>query len=181
MKVIKTSLPGVLVLEPEIFRDERGLFYESYSKKKFDDALQLNINFVQDNISESSSNVLRGLHYQIKNPQAKLVQVISGEIFDVAVDLRISSATFGKWFGVNLSSNNKRQLWIPEGFAHGFYTISNKVIFSYKVTNFYSPNDERCILWNDKNLNIDWPIKNTPNVSLKDKQGKFLYDSELYN
>lgn len=173
MKIIPTEIPEVLIIEPRVFEDERGFFFESFNQKQFDEAVGYPVNFVQDNHSKSTQGVLRGLHYQ-KAPyaQGKLVRCIAGEVFDVAVDIRKESPTFGKWVGVNLSAENKKQLWIPEGFAHGFLVLSKTAEFVYKTTNYYSPAHEGSILWNDSNLNIGWPINNQ-NIQLseKDKNG----------
>jgi dTDP-4-dehydrorhamnose 3,5-epimerase len=167
MKVTPLAIPDVLLIEPEIFGDDRGFFFESFNQNKFEEATGYKINFVQDNHSKSSKGVLRGLHYQLApKAQGKLVRVIQGEVFDVAVDLRQSSPTLGKWVGEMLSSDNKKQMWIPEGFAHGFVTLSDTAEFLYKTTDFYSKDHERAIIWNDETIRIDWPIKE---VSLSDK------------
>lgn len=179
MKVIPTTLPDVLILEPKVFGDERGFFYESYNKSVLAEC-GIRAEFVQDNHSRSAKNVLRGLHYQIKQPQGKLVRVVEGEVFDVAVDLRRSSPTFGKWVGVNLSANNKRMLWVPAGFGHGFLVLSEYAEFLYKTTNYYAPEHERCLVWNDSAIGIEWPIKTEPILSVKDGQGKSLEDAELF-
>ncbi|MEE9336682.1 MAG: dTDP-4-dehydrorhamnose 3,5-epimerase [Methylococcaceae bacterium] len=171
MKILPTKIPDVLIIEPQVFGDDRGFFFESFNKKKFAEVLGLNVDFVQDNHSKSVKGVLRGLHYQIKQSQGKLVRVSSGEVFDVAVDLRTSSSTFGKWTGVNLSAANKRQLWVPQGFAHGFIVLSDTAEFLYKTTDYYAPEHERCIRWNDEDLAIDWQYKEEPLVSDKDAQG----------
>ncbi|EHZ6873851.1 dTDP-4-dehydrorhamnose 3,5-epimerase [Providencia rettgeri] len=161
MKIIDTDIPDVKIIEPQIFGDERGFFMETWNQKKFEELVTGKpTTFVQDNHSKSKKGILRGLHYQIENTQGKLVRVISGEVFDVAVDIRKSSLTFGKWVGVYLSEENKRQLWIPKGFAHGFYVTSDKAEFVYKCTDFYNPSSEVSIIWNDKDLNIEWPIDN---------------------
>ncbi|HFN7196443.1 TPA: dTDP-4-dehydrorhamnose 3,5-epimerase, partial [Escherichia coli] len=159
MNVIKTEIPDVLILEPKVFGDERGFFMESFNQKVFDEAVGRKVEFVQDNHSKSIKGVLRGLHYQ-QEPyaQGKLVRCVVGEVFDVAVDIRRDSETFGKWVGVNLSAENKKQLWIPEGFAHGFYVLSDTAEFVYKATNYYNFLSDRGIIWNDKNININWPI-----------------------
>ncbi|EEZ7890882.1 dTDP-4-dehydrorhamnose 3,5-epimerase, partial [Escherichia coli] len=160
MNVIKTEIPDVLIFEPKVFGDERGFFFESFNQKVFEEAVGRKVEFVQDNHSKSSKGVLRGLHYQLEPyAQGKLVRCVVGEVFDVAVDIRKSSSTFGKWVGVNLSAENKRQLWIPEGFAHGFITLSNIAEFIYKTTQFYNPSFERVIAWDDPVLNINWNIK----------------------
>ncbi len=159
MNVIKTDIPDVLIFEPTVFGDDRGFFFESFSQKVFEEEVGRKVEFVQDNHSKSCKGVLRGLHYQLEpHAQGKLVRCVAGEVFDVAVDIRKSSPTFGKWVGVNLSAENKRQLWIPEGFAHGFVTLSNEAEFLYKTTNYYSPQHERSIIWNDPSLNIEWQI-----------------------
>ena len=157
MKVAATAIPDVLLLEPTIYEDERGFFFESFNQKRFADAAGLNIRFVQDNHSRSVKRVLRGLHYQIRRPQGKLLRVTAGEVFDVAVDLRRSSPTFGKFAGIVLSAENKKQLWIPEGFAHGYLVLSDAAEVLYKTTDYYSPEDERCLIWNDPDVGIDWP------------------------
>lgn len=171
MKVIPTEIPDVLIIEPNVFGDERGFFYESYNKKRFEEATGITTDFVQDNHSKSSKGVLRGLHYQIKQPQGKLVRVVSGEVLDVAVDIRKSSATFGQWVSVVLSAENKQQLWIPPGFAHGFIVLSDSAEFLYKTTDYYAPEHERCIRWDDAELSIDWQYGETPLVSAKDAKG----------
>lgn len=169
MKIVKTSLDGVLIIEPTVFTDERGYFFESFNKRKLEDAVESEVNFVQDNQSMSHKNVLRGLHYQVPPcAQAKLVRAVVGQIFDVAVDIRRGSEKFGKWVGVELSSDNQRQLFIPEGFAHGFLTMSEKALVSYKTDAFYNAESERSIIWDDATLNIDWPISSTPIISAKD-------------
>lgn len=173
MNVIDTAIPDVKIFEPKIFGDERGFFYESFNKKIFEDATGLKVDFVQDNHSKSSRGVLRGLHYQLPPmAQGKLVRVAQGEVYDVAVDIRHSSPTFGKWIGVHLSADNKRQLWVPEGFAHGFLTLSESAEFLYKTTNYYAPATEGAILWNDKSLNIEWPDVPKILVSGKDHTAK---------
>ena len=180
MDVIKTTIPDVIILEPNVFGDDRGFFYESFNQASFEEGIGHNVTFVQDNHSKSIKNVLRGLHYQIDQPQGKLVRVVSGEVFDVAVDIRKSSPTFGRWVGEILSAKNKRQLWVPEGFAHGFLTLSETSEFLYKTTNYYSPQFERCISWDDKSLKIDWPIQGEPNLSKKDSHGSALKLSEVF-
>jgi dTDP-4-dehydrorhamnose 3,5-epimerase len=172
MKVTPLSIPDVLLIEPQVFGDDRGFFYESFNQNKFEESIGKKINFVQDNHSKSVKGVLRGLHYQLTpKAQGKLVRVIQGEVFDVAVDLRKSSATFGKWVGEILSADNKKQLWIPEGFAHGFLTLSDTAEFLYKTTDFYSKDHEQAIQWNDKTIGIDWPIQE---VSLSSKDNAAL-------
>ncbi|HCI7748579.1 TPA: dTDP-4-dehydrorhamnose 3,5-epimerase [Escherichia coli] len=174
MNVIKTEIPDVLIFEPKVFGDERGFFMESFNQKVFEEAVGRKVEFVQDNHSKSSKGVLRGLHYQLEPyAQGKLVRCVVGEVFDVAVDIRKSSPTFGKWVGVNLSAENKRQLWIPEGFAHGFLVLSETAEFVYKTTNFYNLNSERGIMWNDPNINITWPISEVL-LSSKDQQHPVL-------
>lgn len=170
MNVIKTDIPDVIIFEPKVFGDERGFFFESFSQKNFNDAVGRDVIFVQDNHSKSSKGVLRGLHYQLAPmAQGKLVRVVQGEVFDVAVDIRKSSPSFGQWVGVHLSAENKRQLWIPEGFAHGFLTLSETAEFLYKTTNYYSPKDEGAIVWNDSDLKIAWPDSSEIIVSSKDQ------------
>ena len=180
MKVVETSIPDVLIIEPKVFGDERGFFYESFNAAAFEAATGLKRQFVQDNHSKSQRGVLRGLHYQIQQPQGKLVRVVAGEVFDVAVDLRKSSPSFGRWFGTHLSAQNQRQLWIPEGFAHGFVVLSESAEFLYKTTDYYAPEHERSLLWNDPALGIQWPIDEAPQLSAKDQAGKVLRDAELF-
>ncbi len=177
MKIIPTSIEKILIIEPDVFKDQRGFFMETYHQKRYQE-LGVNRVFVQDNLSFSRRGTLRGLHYQIQNPQAKLVQVISGEIYDVAIDIRAGSPSFGQWVGVHLSDKNNRQLFIPEGFAHGFCVLSDTALFSYKCSKLYAPDDESGILWSDSDLNIDWPIK-TPTISDKDSQYPTLSDVEM--
>lgn len=181
MNVIETDIPEILIFEPKVFGDERGFFFESFNQQVFDAAVGHHVNFVQDNHSKSTKGVLRGLHYQL-NPcaQGKLVRCVLGEVYDVAVDIRSGSPTFGKWVGVNLSAENKRQLWIPEGFAHGFVVISDIAEFVYKTTNYYSQKHERSIRWNDPDLNIAWPLQSNPILSIKDEQANFLADAEIF-
>jgi len=180
MKIIATDIADVLIIEPTVFGDNRGFFFESYNKNQFALATGLAVGFVQDNHSKSNKNVLRGLHYQIRQPQGKLVRVISGEVFDVAVDIRRSSPTFGKWVGDYLSAENKKQIWVPPGFAHGFVVVSETVEFLYKTTDYYAPEHERCIRWNDPDLAIRWPINDRPLVSAKDENGLLLKDAEVF-
>ncbi|MCC6073363.1 dTDP-4-dehydrorhamnose 3,5-epimerase [Massilia sp. GCM10020059] len=180
MKVTPTSMPEVLVFEPTVFGDDRGFFYESYNARQFSQMTGLSVNFVQDNHSRSAKNVLRGLHYQIRQPQGKLVRVVSGAIFDVVVDIRASSPFFGRWVGVELSAENRRQLWVPPGFAHGFVVTSDNAECLYKTTDYWSPEHERSILWNDPALAIEWPLSGTPMLSGKDSQGKLLADAEVF-
>ena len=180
MKRIETTLPEVVLLEPKVFGDARGFFYESWNKKMLAD-VGLDLEFVQDNHSRSSRGVLRGLHYQIQQPQGKLVRVAAGEVFDVAVDLRRRSPTFGRWCGTVLSAENKRMLWIPEGFAHGFLVLSESADFLYKTTNYYAPAHERCISWNDPDIGIQWPSQEPPLVSSKDQLGSLLASAETFD
>ena len=180
MNAIPTTIPEVLILEPKVFGDDRGFFFESFNARAFEQATGLKREFVQDNHSKSAKNVLRGLHYQIQNPQGKLVRVVQGEVFDVAVDLRKSSKTFGKWVGVHLSAENKKQLWVPEGFAHGFLVLSDTAEFLYKTTDYYAPEYERCIAWNDNTLKIDWPIEKQPSLSGKDEHGVSFITAEVF-
>lgn len=179
MNVLPTRLPGVLVLEPKVFGDSRGFFFESFNRRIFSEATGAEACFVQDNHSRSAKGVLRGLHYQIRQPQGKLVRVVKGAVFDVAVDLRKSSPTFGQWVGVELSEENQRQLWIPPGFAHGFAVLSESADFLYKTTDYYAPEHERCILWNDPDIGIDWPLRN-PLLSAKDQAGRALAEAEVF-
>jgi dTDP-4-dehydrorhamnose 3,5-epimerase len=180
MKVIATSIPDVLLIESTVFGDERGFFFESFNEKKFSEVTGKTFKFVQDNHSKSARGVLRGLHYQIQQSQGKLVRVISGEVFDVAVDIRKSSPTFGQWVGAVLSAENKRQMWIPEGFAHGFVVTSDSAEFLYKTTDYWAPEHERCITWNDPSIAIDWPINGMPTLSAKDQKGVLLADAEVF-
>jgi dTDP-4-dehydrorhamnose 3,5-epimerase len=179
MKVAATAIPDVLLLEPTIYEDERGFFFESFNQKRFEDATGLNIRFVQDNHSRSVKRVLRGLHYQIRRPQGKLLRVTAGEVFDVAVDLRRSSSTFGKYVGTVLSAANKKQLWIPEGFAHGYLVLSDAAEVLYKTTDYYAPEHERCLIWNDPEVGIDWPKDGAPILSAKDRLGLPLSKAEI--
>lgn len=180
MNVIPTAIPDVLIIEPKVFGDERGFFFESFNAKAFEQATGLKHDFVQDNHSKSAKHVLRGLHYQIQQPQGKLVRVVQGEVFDVAVDLRKSSPTFGQWAGEILSAENKRQMWVPEGFAHGFIVLSGTAEFLYKTTDYYAPEHERLIAWNDPTIAIQWPNDAEPVLSAKDQQGKSLADAEHF-
>lgn len=180
MKATPLAIPDVILLEPKVFGDDRGFFFESFNHRRFEEAVGKPVTFVQDNHSRSVKNVLRGLHYQIQQPQGKLVRVVQGEVFDVAVDLRRSSATFGKWMGAHLSAENKRQLWVPEGFAHGFVVLSETADFLYKTTDYYAPAHERCIAWNDPALGIKWPLTGGPSLSGKDQQGVLLIDAEVF-
>ena len=181
MKVIETPIPDLLVLEPRVFGDSRGFFLESWNERTFREATGVSLPFVQDNHSRSARGVLRGLHYQLRQPQGKLVRVVRGSVFDVAVDLRRSSSTFGRWYGTELSEDNHRQLWIPPGFGHGFLVTSESADFLYKATDYYAPEHERCVLWNDPALGISWPIEGlTPLLSEKDRLGLPLSEAEVY-
>lgn len=180
MHIIQTAIPDVLILEPKVFGDERGFFFESFNARAFSEATGLNPNFVQDNHSRSQRGVLRGLHYQVQQAQGKLVRVSAGEVYDVAVDLRRQSPTFGQWVGAHLSAENKRQMWVPEGFAHGFVVLSEFAEFLYKTTDYYAPAHERCIRWNDPKLAIDWPLQEEPRLSAKDQQGLSFDEAEVF-
>ena len=180
MKVQQTSIPELLILEPRVFGDDRGFFFESYNERAFCQLPGLNIEFVQDNHSQSSKNVLRGLHYQISQAQGKLVRVIRGRVYDVAVDLRKSSPTFGQWVGAELSGENHLQFWIPPGFGHGFLVLSGEAEFLYKTSDYWAPEHERCIRWDDPDLAIDWPLQGEPVLSDKDRQGDSLKNAELF-
>lgn len=180
MKITKTRLADVLLIEPDVFADERGFFMESFNAGKFEQVVGRRVNFVQDNHSRSQANVLRGLHYQIQQPQAKLVRVVVGRIFDVVVDLRRSSPTFGQWVAEELSADNKRQVWIPEGFAHGFLVQSEVAEVEYKTSTYYAPEHERCITWNDLDLAISWPLKGAPVLSVKDEKGVGFREAEVF-
>jgi len=180
MQITPLGIPSVLLVEPHIFGDERGFFYESFRQDRFEEAIGRKVSFVQDNHSRSAGNVLRGLHYQVVKPQGKLVRVVTGSVFDVAVDLRRSSPTFGRWVGQVLSAANRRQMWIPEGFAHGFLVLSESAEFLYKTTDYYAPQHERCIAWNDPDLDIDWPMDASPIVSVKDAQGQSLSAADTF-
>lgn len=181
MKVTPTAIPGVLLIEPKVFGDARGFFFESFNQKSFNEATGLNLNFVQDNHSRSARGVLRGLHYQMQQPQGKLVRVVQGAVFDVAVDIVKGSPTFGKWVGVELSAENHRQLWVPAGFAHGFLVLSESAEFLYKTTDYYAPQHERCIAWDDPEIGIDWPAGVEPMLSAKDQAGKRLCEAETFS
>ena len=172
MNVIATEIPDVLVVEPKVFGDDRGFFFESFNQRAWEESTGLGTRFVQDNHSRSQRNVLRGLHYQVRRPQGKLVRVIAGEVFDVAVDLRRSSPTFGRWVGVTLSAQNRRQMWVPEGFAHGFLVLSDFAEFLYKTTDYWAVEHERSIVWNDPDLAIPWPLQGEPILAKKDSEGK---------
>jgi dTDP-4-dehydrorhamnose 3,5-epimerase len=180
VKIIPTAIPEILIIEPKVFGDERGFFFESFNDRDFQKQVGLKLRFAQDNHSRSARNVLRGLHYQIKQPQAKLVRVVVGEVFDVAVDLRRNSPTFGKWAGTVLSAENKRQLWIPTGFAHGFLVLSESADFLYKTTDYYAPEHERSIIWNDPDIGIEWPLQGEPILAAKDRDGKRLREAETF-
>ena len=181
MRAVETTLPDVFVLEPTVFGDDRGFFLESYNRRRFQELTGYAGDFVQDNHSRSRKNVLRGLHYQIKQPQGKLVRVIAGEVFDVAVDLRKSSPCFGKWIGLHLSATNRKMIWVPAGFAHGFLVTSDTCEFLYKTTDYWAPEHERCIRWNDPSLSIDWPILEEPIMSAKDSRASLFVDAEVYS
>lgn len=182
MKCLPTAIPDVLLIEPQVFGDERGFFFESFNERRFMELIGTTepVRFVQDNQSRSTRHVLRGLHYQIKQAQGKLVRVIEGEVFDVAVDIRKSSPTFGKWVGATLSEKNRLQMWVPPGFAHGFVVMSETAEFVYKTTDYWAPEHERCIAWNDPAIGIDWPIGEPSALSEKDRNGKALADAEVY-
>ena len=180
MKIIETAIPDVLIIEPRVFADERGFFFESFNRRRWCEQTGLQTEFVQENHSRSTKNVLRGLHYQIRQAQGKLVRVIVGEVFDVAVDVRKSSPTFGRWVGITLSADNKRQFWVPEGFAHGFVVLSEVAEFLYLTTDYYAPEHERAIRWNDPKLAIDWPLTGDPILSPKDRDAVPFDQAEFY-
>ncbi|PID76952.1 MAG: dTDP-4-dehydrorhamnose 3,5-epimerase [Deltaproteobacteria bacterium] len=180
MKVIATAIPEVLVLEPKVFADDRGFFYESFNQRTWQEVTGLDTVFVQDNHSRSVKGVLRGIHYQIRQAQGKLVRVVAGRVFDVAVDLRRNSPTFGQWVGEYLDADNKKCFWMPEGFGHGFVVLSETAEFLYRTTDFYAPEHERCIIWNDPDLNIKWPIDQEPILSAKDKKGVRFREADLF-
>ncbi|UVL24130.1 dTDP-4-dehydrorhamnose 3,5-epimerase [Pseudomonas donghuensis] len=180
MNVIATRLPGVLIIEPKVFGDSRGFFFESFNARTFQEQTGITSQFVQDNHSGSQKGVLRGLHYQLENIQGKLVRVTRGEVLDVAVDIRRSSPTFGQWVSTRLSADNHRQLWVPEGFAHGFVVLSDNAEFLYKTTDYYNPAAERCIRWDDPDLAIDWQLDEAPQLSAKDQAGKWLTEADLF-
>jgi dTDP-4-dehydrorhamnose 3,5-epimerase len=181
MQVVPTAIPEVLIIEPKVFGDARGFFFESYNARAFAQVTGLDLNFVQDNHSRSARGVLRGLHYQLKQTQGKLVRVVRGSVYDVAVDVRRSSPTFGRWVGVELSESNQRQLWVPAGFAHGFLVTSESADFLYKTTDYYAPEHERCIAWNDPAIGIEWPLEGgAPALSAKDQQGVPLAQAEVF-
>jgi dTDP-4-dehydrorhamnose 3,5-epimerase len=179
--IINTALPEVLILEPKVFGDDRGFFFESFNQRDFEKNTGLQVAFVQDNHSKSTRGVLRGLHYQIRHPQGKLVRVTQGAVFDVAVDMRRSSPNFGKWVGVELSADNKRQLWVPPGFAHGFAVTSDTAEFLYKTTDYWFPEHERSLLWNDPSVGIVWPLGDEPKLAVKDAAGKLLAEAEAFS
>ncbi len=179
MKRLPTAIPEVLLLEPKVFGDERGFFFETYNRRTLAE-LGVNADFVQDNHSRSTKGVLRGLHYQRHHPQGKLVRVIAGEVFDVAVDLRRSSRSYGQWVSSTLSAENKRMMWIPPGFAHGFLTLSESAEFLYKTTDYWHPDDERCLIWNDPDLAIAWPLAGEPQLAAKDRAGLKLIEADVY-
>ena len=180
MNATPLAIPDVILFEPKVFGDDRGFFFESFNQAQFDAAVGRPVKFVQDNHSRSVRNVLRGLHYQIQQPQGKLVRVAVGEVFDVAVDLRRSSPTFGRWVGAVLSAENKKQLWVPEGFGHGFVVLSEVAEFLYKTTDYYAPAHERCIIWNDPTLSIDWQLQGEPVLSAKDAQGATFAQADVF-
>ncbi|KGO33827.1 MAG: dTDP-4-dehydrorhamnose 3,5-epimerase [Desulfoprunum sp.] len=181
MQVLQTTIPEVLIVEPKVFGDERGFFYESFNQREWREQTGLTAAFVQDNHSRSIRGVLRGLHYQIRQAQGKLVRVVVGEVFDVAVDLRRNSPTFGRWVGEILSAENKKQLWLPPGFGHGFLVLSESAEFLYRTTDYYAPEHERCIIWNDPDLGITWPLDGKPVLSVKDMQGVPFRTAEVYD
>ena len=181
MKATRLAIPDVVLIEPKVFGDARGFFFESFNQKTFNEATGTNHQFVQDNHSRSSQGVLRGLHYQIQQPQGKLVRVARGKVWDVAVDIRKSSPTFGQWVGAELSEDNQHQLWVPPGFAHGFVVLSESADFLYKTTDYYAPEHERCIAWNDPQLGIRWPYEGEPRLSAKDARGVTLEQAEIFD
>jgi dTDP-4-dehydrorhamnose 3,5-epimerase len=181
MKILPTAVPGVLIIEPKVFADERGFFFESFNERAFAEATGIAAKFVQDNHSRSVKNTVRGLHYQIRQPQGKLVRVVAGEIFDVVVDLRRSSPTFGKWLGHYLSAENKNMIWIPPGLAHGFAVLSDYADFLYKTTDYWAPQHERTLLWNDVEIAIAWPLAGEPVLAARDRAGKRLSEAEVYD
>ncbi len=180
MNVIPTTIPDVLIIEPRVFGDDRGFFFESFNQKIFEEKTGVKTNFIQDNHSRSGKNVLRGLHYQIQQPQGKLVRVVTGKVLDVAVDIRKNSPTFGQWVSCLLTAENKKQFWVPPKFAHGFVVLSDTADFLYKTTEYYAPEYERAILWNDPDLGIDWQIEGEPILSSKDMSAQLLKDAEVY-
>jgi dTDP-4-dehydrorhamnose 3,5-epimerase len=180
MQATRLEIPDVILFEPRVFGDDRGFFFESFNQRVFEEAVGRPVPFVQDNHSRSARGVLRGLHYQIQQPQGKLVRVVVGEVFDVAVDMRRSSPTFGRWVGAHLSAENKRQLWVPEGFAHGFLVLSDSAEFLYKTTDYYAPEHERCVVWNDPDLAIEWPEALQPTLSTKDEKGSAFATADTF-
>jgi dTDP-4-dehydrorhamnose 3,5-epimerase len=180
VNIVTTEIADVLIIEPKVFGDERGFFFESFNQRRFNELTGTDFQFVQDNHSRSAKNVLRGLHYQIQQPQGKLVRVVQGSVYDVALDIRRSSTTFGQYVGVELSAENKRMLWVPPGFAHGFVVLSETAEFLYKTTDYWAPEFERSIAWNDPTINIQWPIQGEPALSAKDQQGKLLKEAEHF-
>jgi dTDP-4-dehydrorhamnose 3,5-epimerase len=180
MKLLRAAIPDVLICEPRLFEDVRGFYLESWNAREFRNAVGIDIHFVQDNHSRSIRHVLRGLHYQIEQPQGKLIRVVNGCVFDVAVDLRKSSPTFARWVGIEVSGDNHRQIWIPPGFAHGFVVLSETADFLYKTTTYYAPEQERCLIWNDPTIGIDWPISDGPILSTKDKSALHLRDAQVF-
>ncbi|MFI8560175.1 dTDP-4-dehydrorhamnose 3,5-epimerase [Pseudomonas putida] len=180
MNIIKTAIPDVVIIEPKVFGDSRGFFFESFNARAFAEQTGVDVTFVQDNHSRSQKGVLRGLHYQLQNPQGKLVRVVQGEVLDVAVDIRKHSPTFRQWVAVRLSADNHRQLWVPAGFAHGFVVLSESAEFLYKTTDYYNPSAERCIRWDDPTLAIDWELAEQPQLSAKDQAGVSFKDAELF-
>jgi len=185
MKATRLAIPDVILFEPWVFGDDRGFFFESFNHQQFEEGIGRSVAFVQDNHSRSSKGVLRGLHYQIQNPQGKLVRVVNGEVLDIAVDMRRSSPTYGKWVGALLSTENKHQLWVPEGFAHGFVVLSESADFLYKTTDYYTPQHERCLLWNDAEINVDWMLERlvgaSPQLSTKDQLGLPFSEAEAFS
>ena len=181
MKIIQTAIAGVLVIEPRVFGDERGFFFESYNERAFFEATGVAAKFVQDNHSRSVKNTLRGLHYQIRQPQGKLVRTVAGEVFDVVVDIRRSSPTFGRWIAEHLSADNKKMMWVPAGLAHGFSVLSDYADFLYKTTDYWAPQHERTLLWNDPDLAIAWPLAGEPLLAAKDRAGKWLSEAEVFD
>ena len=180
MRAIPTAIAEVLVIEPAVFGDARGAFFESWNRRAFSKLAGRDVDFVQDNHSVSARGVLRGLHYQLRQPQGKLVRVVAGEVFDVVVDLRRSSPTFGRWVGETLSAQNRRMMWVPEGFAHGFLVLSDLAEFLYKTTDYYAPEHERCVIWNDPEIGIRWPLKGEPILAAKDRAGKRLREADVF-
>ena len=182
MQATRLAIPDVMLIEPKVFGDARGFFFESFNQRALNDATGTNHQFVHHNHSRSSRGVLRGLHYQVQQPQGKLVRVVQGAVFDVAVDIRKSSPTFGQWVGAELSADNHRQLWVPPGFAHGFLVLSDTAEFLYKTTDYYAPEYERCIVWNDPSISVEWPIfVQNPTLSAKDQKGSFLNEAEVFD